>query len=103
MNAVPDVSQLQQQAAARVREMEERTRRLVEEHPVTVYRGVTVAPFLDRCKREQPKPPPCHTADLPPLATESDRERYLLLLLAAVLAQNGAPTELLLALLYIAL
>ncbi len=103
MNAVPDVMQLQQQAAARVRDMEERTRRLVEEHPVGVYQGVTVAPFLDRCDREKPTPPPCDTPALPPLPTGDDRERYLLLLIAAVLSQNGAPLELLLALLYIAL
>ena len=95
MTTAPDVLHLQQQAAARVREMEERTRRLVTEHPVSVYRGVTVAPLLDRCEPQPPAPPP--------LSAEPDRERYLLLLLAAVLMQNGAPTELLLALLYVAL
>ncbi|MBQ3259213.1 MAG: hypothetical protein IJA68_01690 [Clostridia bacterium] len=103
MNTAPDVLHLQQQAAARVREMEERTRRLVQEHPVNVYHGVTVAPFLDRCEREKPTPPPCEAPTLPHLPTDSDRERYLLLLLAAMLSQNNAPIELLLALLYIAL
>lgn len=103
MTTAPDVLHLQQQAAARVREMEQRTRRLVEEHPVSVYRGVTVAPFLERCEFEQPQPPVCEPPSLPSLPTETDRERYLLLLLAAVLMQNGAPTELLLALLYVAL
>ncbi len=103
MNVAPDVMHLQQQAAARVREMEERTRRLVAEHPVSVYRGVTVAPFLDRCAPEQPTPPSCEPPPLPSLPTKDDRERYLLLLLAAVLTKNGAPIELLLALLYIAL
>ena len=103
MNVAPDVMHLQQQAAARVREMEERTRRLVAEHPVSVYRGVTVAPFLERCEAKPPAPPPCESPILPSLATTGDRERYLLLLLIAVLAQNEAPVELLLALLYIAL
>ena len=101
MYTTPDVQHLQQQAAARVREMEERTRRLVSEHPVSVYRGVTVAPFLDR--PAPPPPTPVKAPSLPPLLTADDRERYLLLLIAAVLAQNDAPVELLLALLYIAL
>lgn len=102
MNAAPDVLHLQQQAAARVREMEERTRHLVAEHPVSVYRGVTVAPFLDHSDPKPPTPPPCEKP-APPLATVHNHERYLLLLLALVLAKNNAPIELLLALMYIAL
>ncbi len=112
MNSAAHVMQLQQQAAARVKEMAERSRRLVEDHPVTVYRGVTVAPLLQ-------DPPPAPAPPHPPVTVPchkpeqtarggllslfgGDNERLLLLLLAAVLAKNGAPMELLLAILYIA-
>lgn len=109
-----NILQQQREAAARVRAMEERSRRLVREHPVNVYRGVTTAPAVpcpppprETPGRPEPCPqPPCQ-ADrkegslslLPGL----DNECMLILLLAVVLAKNGAPMELLLALLYIAL
>ena len=96
----PTVEHARQAAAARVHAMEERSRRLVQEHPVNVYRGVTATPAV---------PPSCD----PPVAScensrplslfEGDNERLLLLLLAAVLLKNGAPLPLLLALLYVAL
>lgn len=116
MNRSPDLLHMQQQAAARVREMEERSRRLVQEHPVNIYRGVTLAPLLE--KAEMPSPEVCETPPTPVSVPESpvacpsnplsalfggDNEQLLLLLLAAVLAKNGAPLELLLALLYVAL
>lgn len=96
MNPTPQTVHLQQQAAARVREMQERSRRLVQEHPINVYRGIT--PPCD----EPSSPPRCNNSGLSALFG-GDNERLLLLLLAAVLAKNGAPLELLLALLYIAL
>ena len=110
----PAVAKAQREAAARVQAMEERSRRLVREHPVNVYRGVTVG-----TPAAAPEPPcevvcepPVLPCDPPPATCESsrslslfggDNERLLLLLLAAVLLKNGAPTELLLALLYVAL
>jgi hypothetical protein len=124
MNTAPNVLQMQREAAARVKQMEERSRRLVREHPVNLYRGVTLAPLM---KEQQPPPktvdataqaapscsppetaPPCE----PPKSTScgelsglfgGDNECLFLLLLVIVLAKNGAPMELLLALLYIAL
>ena len=98
MNPTPQTVHLQQQAAARVREMEERSRRLVQEHPVNIYRGVVTPPV------EQAQPcasSPCNNGISSLFG--ADNERLLLLLLAAVLAKNGAPLELLLALLYIAM
>lgn len=125
MSSVPNIAQMQQEAAARVRQMEERSRRLVREHPVNVYRGVTLAPLMEK-RPEPPEPAVCppETAVCPvetavppscPVKEEScqkgglaalfggDNERMFILLLAAVLAKNGAPMELLLALLYVAL
>lgn len=112
MNSAANMLQLQQQAAARVKQMEEQSRRLVQDHPVNIYRGVTLAPMIN----EVPPPPPAEPAPAP-IHTEEppadmgglsalfggDNEQLLLLLLAAVLAKNGAPMELLLALLYVAL
>ena len=115
-----NVLQQQRQAAARVRAMEERARRLVQEHPVNVYRGVTLTPATHTepirpdtpCDPQPPCPPPPPCA--PACPTESkenglsslfggDNERLLIVLLAVVLAKKGAPMELLLALLYVAL
>ncbi|MBR5540540.1 MAG: hypothetical protein IKU56_04090 [Clostridia bacterium] len=120
------VAQLQQEAALRVQRMAERSRRLVREHPVNVYRGVTLTPPLsekvhpireespaceeqpacaEACRPEKP----CRLPEQKPREKDwlsflaGDQERVLLLLLILVLGHNGAPTELLLALLYIAL
>lgn len=119
----PRMIQLQQEAAQRVQRMAERSRRLVREHPVHVYRPSAVQP------RPTPPPqpePPCQAVEPPceaPLLCEQptaekktspckagtllsgveDHEQLLLLLLAVMLFKNGAPTELLLALLYVAL
>ena len=113
MIAHPDVLKAQQQAAARVQEMEERSRRFVREQPVNVYRGVAVA---SPCPAPKPPVPETPCAPVCPPAPVcgcensrtlslfgGDNERLLLLLLAGVLAKNGAPLELLLALLYVAL
>ena len=113
----PSVMQLQREAAARVQKMEEQSRRLVREHPVKIYRGTTVMPAcetLPKCEGEtvcaplvSKKPEPCapqksHDNGLVSWLA-GDEERALLLLLAVVLWNNGAPLELLLALLYVAL
>ncbi len=127
----PSVIQMQREAAQRVRQMEERSRRLVREHPVKIYRGVSLTPQpmptpAPIC--EEPVLPVCDepiVEEAPPVCEEikntppclpkkankggslswlmGDSERTLLILLAVVLWQNGAPPELLLALLYVAL
>ena len=116
------VTQLQQEAALRVQRMAERSQRLVREHPVNVYRGVTLTPPIPQavqpkveeapaCKAETAceQKPPCRRAEQKPREKDwlsflaGDEERTLLLLLIFVLSRNGAPTELLLALLYVAL
>jgi len=112
------VTQLQQEAALRVQRMAERSQRLVREHPVNVYRGVTLTPPIPQTVQETPsceeegireqKPPRCPTEQKPRgkdwlSFLAGDEERALLLLLIFVLGRNGAPTELLLALLYVAL
>ena len=101
MTSTPQTMHLQQQAAARVREMEERSRRLVQEHPVNIYRGIALTPPVEQTAPPCP-PLPCTGGGLSALFG-GDNERLLVLLLAAVLAKNGAPLELLLALLYVAL
>lgn len=116
------VTQLQQEAALRVQRMAERSQRLVREHPVNVYRGVTLTPPIPQavkptveetppCKEEPvcEQKPPYRLSEQKPREKDwfsflaGDEERALLLLLIFVLGRNGAPTELLLALLYVAL
>lgn len=74
---------LQRQAARRVREMQEHSRRVLEAHQETL------------CETEPPRPAPA----LPHLETE----QWLLLGLALLLMRCGGRTELVLALLYLAL
>ena len=91
---------LQQEAAERVRRMQEHSRRLVNEHPVNVYHGVTFeAPSVE--KTETPRK--AADGDLLSALLQGDQEQTLVLLLAVILAKNGAPLELVLALLYIAM
>ena len=114
------VTQLQQEAALRVQRMAERSQRLVREHPVNVYRGVTLTPPIPQaaqqavaeilpCGQTDEHKPICHPTEQNPREKDwlsflaGDQERVLLLLLIFVLGRNGAPTELLLALLYVAL
>ena len=116
----PGVMQLQQEAALRVQRMAERSRRLVREHPVNIYHGVTLTPPADKdCSATSKEPPcepiaqpsetPCRLREQKPREKDwlsflaGDEERVLLLLLILILGHNGAPVELLLALLYIAL
>ena len=72
-----DLMVMQRQAARRVQQMQEHSRRVFEAH------------------QEPPPPPPAPTAP--------DSERWLILGLALLLHQNGARPELILALLYLAL
>ncbi len=81
-----------EQAAARVRRMQEQSRRLVEDHPVGLYHHQTL------CTPPPDPEPPCSS-----VYTSTDTERWLVLLLAAVLYKNGASLPLLFALLYIAI
>ena len=132
MNPTANVLQMQREAADRVRQMEERSRRLVREHPVNIYRGVTFTPPREAASpRQEPTPrqepparqtscePACETQAPPrePLCEASkqscdqgllslfggDKERLLLLLVAVVLLKNNASPQLILALLYVAL
>ena len=73
------VTQLQQEAALRVQRMAERSQRLVREHPVNVYRGVTLTPPIPQTvqpmveeappcedKGTSEKRPPCRRAEEKP-------------------------------------
>lgn len=102
-----NMMRMQQEAAERVQRMQEHSRRLVREHPVNVYRGVTLTP-PERLEPIEEKPVETageHTSGLGGLAAllQGDQEQTLVLLLAVILAKNGAPLELVLALLYIAM
>lgn len=74
-----NVMQMQRQAARRVQQMQEHSRRVFEAH--------------------QEKPPPAESHPLPRL----ESEQWLLLGLALLLMRCGGRTELTLALLYLAL
>lgn len=103
-----NMMQMQQEAAERVKRMQERSRHLVQEHPINVYRGVTMTPPSHSPEQQKT---PCdepdtvrETASLNSgLAAllQGDQEQMLVLLLAVILAKNGAPLELVLALLYV--
>lgn len=120
-----NLMRMQQEAADRVKRMQEHSRRMVQEYPVHVYRGVTFTPPEEAVAEPialEPPPPdtalPCgdepglsagKSAPLPntegALAAllQGDQEQLLVLLLAVILAKNGAPLELVLALLYVAM
>lgn len=100
--------QMQQEAAERVKRMQERSRRLVQEHPLNVYRGVTVTPPEPSLPQISCNTPPntCESDSAPinsglSALLQGDQEQTLVLLLAVILAKNGAPLELVLALLYV--
>lgn len=89
MNDAGSVLRMQQEAAERVRRMQEHSRRLVrEEMPVP-------AALEEPCAEA----PPTGLAAL----LQGDGEQTLIVLLAILLAKNGAPIELVVALLYIAM
>lgn len=101
-----NVMRMQQEAAERVRRMQEHSRRLVNDHPVNVYRGVSLTPLEESpTPQEQPPAEKREESSLGGLAAllQGDQEQTLVLLLAVILAKNGAPLELVLALLYVAM
>ena len=85
-----DLMQMQRQAAHRVRQMQEHSRRVFESHQET--------PHL---YRRPEAPPGDKPATAQPPVFEDDQ--WLLLGLALLLFRNGCRTELILALLYLAL
>lgn len=101
MNGTGNVMRMQQEAAERVQRMQEHSRRLVHEHPVNVYQGVSLTPAeaVEKPRREPEASPAEGILKL----LQGDQEQTLVLLLAVILAKNGAPLELVLALLYIAM
>ncbi len=107
MNRGQNTIQMQQEAAERVKRMQERSRRLVQEHPINVYRGVTMTPEVTPSQdTATPCDEPTAVRETPAesgLAAllQGDSEQTLVLLLAVILAKNGAPLELVLALLYV--
>ena len=107
MNNNGNVMHMQQEAAERVRRMQEHSRQLVREHTVNVYHGVTFdAPTeteSDDVSREEKPPRNGTDSNLLSALLQGDQEQTLVLLLAVILAKNGAPLELVLALLYIAM
>lgn len=91
MNDAGSVLRMQQEAAERVKRMQEHSRRLVSEQP-------------------SPAPPTAETCEEAPSSSSGlaalfggDGEQTLIVLLAVLLAKNGAPIELVVALLYIAM
>lgn len=82
---------LQRQAARRVQQMQEHSRQVFEAHRQD-------APTLYRRPAPLAEPPPAPTAPF-----SLDGEQWLLLGLALLLFRSGCRTELLLALLYLAL
>ena len=84
-----DLMQMQRQAAHRVRQMQEHTRRVFESHQ---------EPHLYR----RPPEPPCPETE-PTASINLQDDQWLLLGLALLLFRSGCRTELVLALLYLAL
>jgi hypothetical protein len=104
----PQTMQMQREAEQRVQRMAERSRRLVREQPMHVYRPVPTPPCEPHKQEMPPKEAACVVREETPCVCEphteaGDSESWLLLLLILVLWRNHAPLELILALLYIAL
>lgn len=89
MNDVGSVMRMQQEAAERVQRMQEHSRRLVREQP----------PIPPTEEKREEAPTNSGLAAL----FQGDGEQTLIVLLAVLLAKNGAPIELVVALLYIAM
>ena len=103
-----DLIRLQRQAAHRVRQMQEHSRRVFEAHqghppqPLGApgWSEELSSPGLyQRPEPPAPPPPPSPTSTLPRL----DEDQWLLLGLAVLLFKNGCAPELTLALVYLAL
>jgi hypothetical protein len=107
-----DLMRMQRQAALRVQQMQDHSRRVFEAHqghPPTPlgepWREQLHSPGL-YTHHEEPCPPPMPTEPPPSAPTHAegwDTEQWLLLGLAALLWRCGCRTELLLAVLYLAL
>lgn len=109
-----DLIRLQRQAAHRVRQMQEHSRRVFEAHQGRPPQPLTEPNWSEElCSPglyqrpptppEPPKPPPS-TAATPTLPLPHlEEDQWLLLGLAFLLFRNGCPPELTLALLYLAL
>ena len=105
-----DLMQLQRQAARRVQQMQEHSRRVFEAHqghpphPLgePPWQGELTSPGLYGKRPAPPNTPPCEEAAAAP-AFHLEAEQWLLLGLAVLLLKSGCRTELLLALLYLAM
>lgn len=107
-----DLMRMQRQAALRVQQMQAHSRRVFEAHqgrPPTPlgepWREELQSPGLYTRKEEPlPPPPPPDPPPRPPQVPDGgDTEQWLLLGLAALLWRCGCRTELLLAVLYLAM
>ncbi|HIZ20557.1 MAG TPA: hypothetical protein H9674_06830 [Firmicutes bacterium] len=93
---------MQQEAAERVRQMQERARRFVnEEPPAPAPMDIPCPPEPSPKGKEELAPPPRRGSLLSNFG--KDREQLFLLMLAVLLVKNDAPIELVLALLYLAM
>ena len=93
---------MQQEAAERVRQMQERARRFVnEEPPAPAPMDIPCPPEPSPKEKEELAPPPRRGSLLANFG--KDREQLFLLMLAVLLVKNDAPVELVLALLYLAM
>ncbi len=102
------IYRLQQEAARRVRLMEERNRRIADSYASDPRLQAPCPPAYTPPEARRPAEAACvHTppAVVPPAreSSEDDSERLLLLLLALLLAKSGAHMELIVALLYLAM
>ena len=96
---------MQQEAAERVRQMQERARRFVHEEPAPPPPMEPPAPSepaaRDAHEEEKLAVPPKRGSLLTNFG--KDREQLFLLMIAVLLVKNDAPIELVLALLYLAM
>lgn len=104
-----DLMQLQRQAAHRVRQMQEHSRRVLEAHqghpppPPRSQSGGLCSPGLYQRPAASPPPGPPTPAAPGLTLPHLEEDQWLLLGLAFLLFKNGCPPELTLALLYLAL
>lgn len=97
-----DLMRMQRQAAHRVQQMQDHSRRVFEAHQGRAPEGLSSPGLYTHPgpAEDAPAPPPCPPE--PPVAPW-DGEQWLILGLAALLWRCGCHTELMLALLYLAL
>ena len=117
-----DLMQMQRQAARRVQQMQEHSRRVFEEHQGRTAESLEAARTPGWWRQQEglqapglyartaPPEPPVPTPPAPPVPSpvatlplpNLDKEQWMLLGLALLLFRSGCRTELLLALLYLA-